>query len=344
VVERGEFIRVLVVEGAEELEIKGSLEGRPIFIRPASGGKVTVNGRVLSPPIKFYPEDEVIYLNKIPYRGMLEVTCRKEGVDEVRLQVVDELPLETYLVGLINSEISSKWPPEAIKAQAVVARTYALYQKLKRSDSPFHLTNTHMDQVYTGAKAEDMASFRAVKETAGEILSFNGEPALALYHSNAGGETEAAEDVWVTDYPYLKAVKSPYDKGKPDFSWELSLSGGTLGVLLKKAGYGIEEPVSITVKKRSPTGRVKSIVVKDGFGDSLTFSGEELRKAMGYAILRSTLFNVEEDEGGFVFKGRGSGHGVGLSQWGAKGMAENGFDYREILEHFYPGTGLVKAY
>jgi stage II sporulation protein D len=341
--ERGEFIRVLVVNGAEELKIQGALGEGPFLIKPLSHGKVTVNGRLYRPPLRFSPKKEFIYVNKMSLRGTIEVVYG-DGGDEGRLQVIDEVPLERYLVGLINAEISSKWHDEAIKAQAVVARTYAVYQKRKRADAPFHLTNTNLDQVYIGANAEDMAAFSAVRDTAGEILSYRGEPALAVYHSNAGGQTEAAKEVWGADYPYLKAVKSPYDRSAPSFSWELSISGEALGGLLRKAGYNIGDPVHITTKERSSTGRVKSLEVRDRSGGSLMLPGEHLRKAVGYAALRSTLFNVKRVGGGFVFKGRGSGHGVGLSQWGAKGMAEKGFNYTLILRHFYPGTRLVKVY
>jgi stage II sporulation protein D len=191
----GELIRVLVVEGAEELKIEGALGAGALHIRLEARGKVTVNGRVYRTPLRFAPEKELIYVNKTPFRGTLEVTYRA-GEGDGTLQVINELPIERYLVGLINAEISSKWSAEALKAQAVVARTYALYQKRSRADSPFHLTNTNLDQVYTGASAEDMAAFRTVRATAGEILSYMGEPALAVYHSNAGGKTEAAKEVW----------------------------------------------------------------------------------------------------------------------------------------------------
>jgi stage II sporulation protein D len=179
-----------------------------------------------------------------------------------------------------------------------------LYQKQARADAPFHLTNTNLDQVYTGANAEDMAAFRAVRDTAGEILSYRDEPALTVYHSNAGGKTEAAKEVWGEDYPYLKAVKSPYDRVAPSYSWELSISGSTLRTLLRKAGFNIGEPVTITVKHRTPTGRVKGLVVRDGLRH-LMLSGEEFRKVIGYGTLRSTLFSVKKVQTGFVFKGKG---------------------------------------
>jgi stage II sporulation protein D len=114
--------------------------------------------------------------------------------------------------------------------------------------------------------------------------------------------------------------------------------------LLRGAGYNTGEPVKVTPIKRSPSGRVKAVSIADREGKTIELSGELLRKALGYATLRSTLFSVSRDPTGFTFRGRGSGHGVGMSQWGAKGMAERGFGYKDILEHYYPGTTLEKAY
>ena len=122
-----------------------------------------------------------------------------------------------------------------IKTQAVVARTYALHQKRLRSKAAFHLEGTVMGQVYTGSEAEDASSMKAVRETAGEIISYGGGPALTVYHSNAGGVTEASINIWKRDYPYLVSVKSPYDESAPRFQWEFQLPGASLGNLLVSA-------------------------------------------------------------------------------------------------------------
>jgi stage II sporulation protein D len=196
-----ETIRVLVVKGAQEVTIDGALfatpaksavSGKPaksprsdvkpgrfkIFLNPGAG--VSVNDTPASLPLKFtpLPGDELIEVNGTLFRGTVEVLRAPDGR---AVLVIDELPLESYLAGLINSEISSKWHPEAIKAQAVAARTYALTRKLERRGEPYHLTNTNMDQVYTGANAEDMAARSGVRETSGEALWFDGAPALTLY-------------------------------------------------------------------------------------------------------------------------------------------------------------------
>lgn len=334
-----ETIRILVLEGKTGFKVDGAKGSSRLNLKYTGGTTVTLNGQLRRLPLRFHPKWRFIYIDKRPYRGVVEV--REQNGE---LIVINELQLEDYIAGIINNEISSKWPLEAIKAQSVVARTYAVYQKRERAGQLYHMTGTHMDQVYTGAAVEDRASFRAVKKTIGEVLLYKGRPALTLYHSNAGGVTELARNVWATNEPYLKTVKSRYDKHAPNFRWELALSRESLGDKLRAAGHKIGKPSKIKVRKKTNTGRIKLLSIKDKSGKVVTMKGEDLRKALGYATLRSTLFKVEHGRKGFVFKGMGSGHGVGLSQWGAKGMADAGASYRKILRHYYFGTTLKKLY
>jgi len=257
--------------------------------------------------------------------------------------------METYLVGIINHEISSRWPQDAVKAQAVVSRTYAMYQikeaqRRNDPDSPYDIEGSVLGQVYKGTGAEDAPALEAVQATAGEVITHNGELALTVFHSNAGGRTEASRDVWRRDYQYLTSVASPYDADSPGYAWEFAAPAVELGRLLSAAGYAMGEPASIRIKEQTRSGRVKRLDIKDASGRSVELSGEELRKAVGYSAVRSTIFKVERSGKVFLFKGVGSGHGVGLSQWGAKGMAEKGYSYREILRHYYPGTSIERAY
>ena len=156
--------------------------------------------------------------------------------------------------------------------------------------------------------------------------------------------TEAAVDVWRSGYPYLVPVESPFDESAPRFEWELAIGATLFGEQLSAAGYALRSPEEISVLETTLSGRIKLMAIRDASGRELRLSGEDMRKALGYSNLRSTFFEVSRSEGLFVFKGKGSGHGVGLSQWGAKGMAENGYSYKEILEHFYPGTELTTAW
>ena len=339
---KGVSIRVLVIDGAASITVTGAVGYKGAVKLSAAPGGVFVGRKLGGASVTLTPAKGMLRMGGKAYRGTLKVASA-----DGKLRVVDTLPLEDYVVGIINGEISSKWHVDAVRAQSVAARTYAYVQMSKRKGEPFDVTNTTTDQVYAGVDAEDAASARAVRDTAGEVLFYEGAPVLALFHSNAGGRTEAAVDVWGGAYPYLRSVKSKFDKGAPNYMWEFSVTKKKLGEMLAAAGYGggrgVGKVKKVKIVEKSPTGRVKLVTIKGSAG-SVTIKGEELRKALGYATLRSTLFKVKNKWGGVLFKGRGSGHGVGMSQWGAKGMAEKGYGYKKILKHYYRGAKIKKVY
>jgi len=338
----------LTIEGATVAEADGyrlplqpdKEASRSAFSLALEGsGALTVNGsKITGSRIAFFSDNGVLSVNSRTYRGKIEVIREQKG-----LLVVNELPLEFYVAGLINQEISSKWPIEVVKAQAVIARTYAMYRKQKRVTGDYHVEATVADQVYAGSMTEDERSLYAVKETIGEVLTYNGELALTVYHSNSGGMTEDAKNIWGKDYPYLRQVKSLFDKDSSHFSWILNMSPQSVEAALKDAGYSISDIQNIIPVYTTNSGRVIKVMMHYA-GGKLEMSGEDLRKAVGYDKLKSTMFTVEIVNSSFVFNGKGYGHGVGLSQWGAKGMAEKGYTYTEILEHFYPGTRIERIY
>lgn len=353
----GENIKIAILKNMTGLTIEGATaaenDGRSLSFQPSQegasstpaivaleeSGALTVNGSsITGSKIAFLSDSGVLSVNGRTYRGKIEVIKEQKG-----LLVVNELPLEFYVAGLINQEISSKWPIEVVKTQAVIARTYAMYQKKKRAAGDYHVEATVADQVYAGNMTEDERSLYAVKETIGEVLIYNGEVALTVYHSNSGGMTEDAKNIWGKDYPYLRQVKSLFDKDSSDFSWILNMSPQSIEAALKDAGYSIADIQNIIPIYTTNSGRVIKVMMHYA-GGNLEMSGEDLRKAIGYDKLKSTMFTVEMINGSFVFNGKGHGHGVGLSQWGAKGMAEKGYTYTEILEHFYPGTRIERIY
>jgi stage II sporulation protein D len=333
-----ELIRVQVLKALTSLSVKGT-KNSVSRIEIADNKALLVDGKRIESVI-LTPKDgeSFVYLDGKPYRGTVEVHGEASG-----LSLINELYLEDYLAGLINNEISSSWPRQSVRAQAVIARTYALVQKKKRATEPFHLSGTDIDQVYKGSGSEDNAAFKAVRATTGEVLTYRGELALTLYHSNAGGRTEAAVNVWGSDFRYLRSVVSPYDRRDRGFEWTHEISSGDLTARLVSAGIKIDKVRSLHIKRRSKSKRVVKLQVV-GKGTSVELSGERLRAILGYGTIRSTLFKVRKKGKSFVFTGKGSGHGVGLSQWGAKGMAEAGRHYRGILSHYYPGTKLKKIY
>jgi stage II sporulation protein D len=339
--ESGVSIRVLVLKGQRTVEIEGAKGPYPEtrITAPRGGGLARVNGELKRLPLSFTPAREFIRVNGRPYRGTIEVFAGERA-----LMVVDELDIEAYVAGLINYEISAKWPLHVVKAQAVIARTYALYQKKGAGLNPYHVEGSVLGQVYRGVNAEDAVAGSAVNETRGQVLTYNGDLALTVYHSNAGGRTDASIDVWSGDYSYLRSVQSPYDDASPGFSWEFTLSAATLKELLLGAGYDIGEPRSVRIRGFTPGGRARKVEIRDRRKRSVLLGANVFRKTIGYGAIKSTKFKVEKTGDLFRFEGRGSGHGVGLSQWGAKGMAENGYTYQEILRHYYPGTKLETAH
>jgi stage II sporulation protein D len=277
-----------------------------------------------------------ILVNGKPYRGTAELSQGDKGI-----LVVNELPLEDYLVGLINCEISSAWPIEAVKSQAIIARTYALNRREARNSLPYHLESSVIDQVYEGCEIEDSRARRGVSETAGQVLTYNGSIIQAFYHSNCGGRTEAAENVWGARLPYMMGVDCQYCLTNPSTSWELKLSFQDMEDKLKSAGYKVLGISDIRPGVRNLRGRLKNVQIISTRGE-VTLTGDQFRKVLGYGLVKSTNFTVRIVSGEALFSGLGNGHGVGLCQWGSKQRALDGFGYAEILSYYYPGTELRK--
>ena len=294
-------------------------------------GGVTVRKLVAASPA-------VMAVNGKKYRGTIEITPYDKG-----LLVVNELPLEDYLVGLINCEISSQWPIDAVKAQAVVARTYAVYQRNARADASYHLESSVLDQVYDGCDIEDSRAARGVRETEGEILAYGGQPIQAFYHSNCGGRTELAENVWGYRLPYLQSVECAYCSGNASSRWEQTIPLKKLESLLKVGGVPVSGLRDIREGKRNESGRLVNLLLIGSRGTT-TVTAVNFRKSVGYTVIKSTNFSVAVSDDGAQFAGAGYGHGVGLCQWGAKQRAADGFTYREILAYYYPGARLERLY
>jgi stage II sporulation protein D len=345
---RPETIRVALIKGAESLRMDGvgvlltdsngeplRLE-MPLEVKRAKGG-ITVNGRsipglVASAPVR-------VTLNGKGYRGLVEVSAADKG-----LLVVNELPLEEYLIGLINCEISSAWPMEAVKAQAVIARSYAVYQKLARRGAPYQLESSVLDQVYDGSDAEDSRAARGVQETAGEVLVYDNKVIQAFYHSNCAGHTESSKNVWGMEVPYLHGVPCRYCAESNPLKWEQTIALNKLEALLRAAGFPVQGIRELKVQGRNESGRVQEIAVSGAGGKTLIVPGVAFRKAIGYGVVKSTNFELRLNGDAVQIAGSGSGHGVGLCQWGAKQRALDGFQYREILSYYYPGVTLAAGY
>lgn len=342
---RPEAVRVALLKGAEAVAIDGKgvllTDGNgtplrvelPLQVRRSKAG-LAVNGTSVGMLIVSAPATVIV--NNKGYRGVIEVRPADRG-----MVVINELPLEEYLVGLINCEISSQWPIDAIKAQAVIARTYALYQREMRKNAPYHLESSVLDQVYDGCDIEDSRAARGVKETAGEVLTYKGAIIQAFYHSNCGGHTEAAENVWGFGLPYLEGVDCQYCLTAPSVKWEQSISLAKIETQLRSAGYQVSGLKEVRTGTRNRSGRVGDLTLITARSRQ-TITAVNFRKALGYGVIKSTNFETRTAGSEVFFSGVGYGHGVGLCQWGAKQRAGDGFDYREILSYYYPGTKLEK--
>ena len=266
------------------------------------------------------------------------------SASEKTFMVINELPLESYLVGIINSEISSSWPLESIKAQAVAARTYAsaTLDRTKQSSRLFDIRGTVDDQVYHGTHLDDARSANAVKATAGEVLVKEKKPLMAYYHSCCGGQTEHAHNAWEHSHGPPTVIDHFCEKS-PKLTWEYRIPLHAFEQLLRKNGHAMKGLLDISTTQLPDSPRNSLVLITDQ--DRLhTISATEIRKIFGYQNIRSTWFNVGIENGAAVFAGRGYGHGVGMCQWGAKGMDEGGNNYRDILKFYYSDAELMKTY
>ncbi len=270
-----------------------------------------------------------IFINDNFYRGSIEVRRDEKG-----LHFINELPFEKYIEGVVAAETGKEWAVEALKAQAVISRTYAIYQKNLNTGKDYHITSSVLHQVYKGDNTNEIIS-QAVKETEGEILTYKGKPIEAFYHSTCKGKTELPDVVWGKSYPYLKSVPcrgehSPYEH------WQRRFRLDEIEEALELNGIKDMRITSFT-----STGRVEllRVVTEDS---EIEIKAIDLRKLLGYKELPSTQFSLIIEERDIIFEGGGYGHGVGLSQWGAQELANEGKNYKEILEYYYPGTALKK--
>jgi stage II sporulation protein D len=288
-------------------------------------------------PVRIRSAGEFTRLNDKSYRGWVELRKKKNG----RLLVINELDIEEYLLGVIAAEIPHDWEFEALKAQAIASRTYALYQKRASGKRPYHILATVDGQVYSGRNGERENSVRAVRETKGIVIVYGGEAIPAFYHASCGGHTENAAELWGIDEPYLKGVDCECQEISRYGLWEKRISAARLATLLGRQGYRLNGITGIEMDSITPAGRVRQVTIRHT-GVTTFIPAETLRAAVGYSFLPSVFFEPALEGNEVVFSGRGLGHGVGLCQWGAKEMARRGFDFKSILSHYYPGTTLKR--
>ena len=271
---------------------------------------------------------------EISVSGLVHLVRRGKG-----FLVINRVDLEEYVKGVVPAEVSSTWHPEMLKAQAVAARTYALYQQMLSATREYDVEATVQDQVYRGKQGIDVGILRAVEDTRGLVVTYQDAPIYAAFSSTAAGLTEDAMNVWSKEYPYLKGVECPFDLASPYYQWKSSFKIDTLEQNLRQQGFSVGTIATMTPLSFSRGGRVAKLRILHSGGE-LVLRGEELRKAVGYTIIPSTQFAVESIGRDVVLSGFGAGHAVGMCQWGAKELAELGYPFSTILRYYYPGTEL----
>lgn len=254
---------------------------------------------------------------------------------------IRRIPFGEYICGVLKGEISSKWPAEALKAQAVVARTYTFNQIEKNRRRNYDIINSIFNQVYQGGDISLKIS-QAVRGTEREVVIYQGKLAKVFYHSSSGGHTANVQNIWPSsdNLTYLRGVDDPYSHHPKYHPWRRTYRLDTVSE--KFGGLG---KIREIILEKDPWGRVKKVKIVGEKGRKRKMTGKEFRHIMNLHLKQtdknyfpSTLFDSEIKSNLVIFKGKGSGHGVGLSQWGAKKMAEEGKSYEEILKHYFPGT------
>jgi stage II sporulation protein D len=353
-----------VVDGGVSWRVEpGGAPDRISLVRPDRPQPVEVAQPVTVRPDR--PEDAVL-LGGRRYRGEAAVLRGSSGVT-----LVNRVPLEWYVQSVVAVELGMRSPDvrEAVLAQTVAARTYAMRYRGRREALGFDLFATVADQVYKGVEAEVPEVTAATRATAGQILTWNGQPIEAMYHSACGWSTEASDQVFRNGppLPYLRAVSDRFGPGKrdyycsgsPSFRWSEQWDGAALNAVLARtlpaalgaAAANVGRVTDVRIASTTPSGRVAELVVSTTNGD-VTVPSYRVRDVLRPAPERqllSTLFQLYvERQGGEIVKvtaaGAGAGHGVGMCQWGAVGRAKAGQRYAQILATYYPGTRLERLY
>lgn len=252
---------------------------------------------------------------------------------------VEQIELEEYLVGVVAAEMPASFNSEALKAQAVLARTYAL-KKISKGEK---LTDTVSTQAYIDKNemqnkwGNEYSKYynkivSAVNSTKGQVVKYNGNYIEALYHSTSNGKTENAKEVWGQDIPYLKSVDSSWDKKTTSY---LKIENKEFNTLMKVLGINFDKNTNIEILSRDESGRVSEVKVADK-----TYTGVEFRTLLN---LRSADFDISVTDNGLEIITRGYGHGVGMSQYGANEMAKLGYNYKDIINHYFTNVKITES-
>lgn len=280
----------------------------------------------------FVPTDEIKFKNMT--NNIIRVKDEQGNITEI--------PFEEYIKGVVAGEMPATFEEEALKAQAVASRSYAMYQMEGSKDKDYDVLDTTTNQVYltdeelkNNWKEEYPEKInkikKAVAETKGEYLTYDGKVINAMFFSTSNGQTENSEDVFVSALPYLRSVASSWDEESPVYTDTATFS---LQDFYNKLSLPYSETLTVEITSQTNTGRIKTLKI-----NGTEFNGRDFASKLS---LRSNCFTIFQNEQNITITTKGFGHGVGMSQYGANGMAKEGYDYKKILEHYYSNTKIEK--
>jgi len=349
--EESQLLRVAIIDGKEKIhfQVKGHYEifrlhtqellekGKDldVSVTPETEGIRFGEKSFKIFGIRIIPQwDAAISVEGRRFRGVIDIVRQKN----VTLLVINHLDIERYLYGVLPHEVPHHWPDAVLEVQAILARSYALYKKMEHQNRDYDVTATVLSQRYGGREEEKRRVRRAVDHTQGKVLTYNGTLFPTFYHSTCGGHTEdaVAASLWKKKLLPLQGVRCMYCEHSPFYRWERSFTLDDIEFRLKKAGYEVKGIQDLSIQGRTYSGRAESIQVTHQKGKT-QIAAPAFRLAIGPIDLRSIQFDLEVKEKKVFLKGYGWGHGAGLCQWGAEGMARRGFSVQEILSFYYPG-------
>ena len=271
------------------------------------------------------------------------ITNNTIRVKDEKTNKITTLPFEEYIKGVIAGEMPATFELEALKAQAVASRSYAMYQMTATKDKDYDVTNTTQNQVYltdeelkTNCKDQYNQKMNkiktAIQETTGEYLTYNGQIVNAMFFSTSTGKTENSEEVFVSALPYLRSVDSKWDEESPAFTDTYTFD---LKDFYTKLNLPYNEKLNIEITEKTSTGRIKKLKI-----NNQELNGRDIATKLS---LRSNYFEIIQNENKVTINTKGFGHGVGMSQYGANGMAKEGYKYDQILKHYYQNTEIKKS-
>ncbi len=343
------FIRVLLSSGTREIVLEAETlrawdqDGRLVATGPgrvdveAAEGRIRWGGSTLLGETIDVAGTPALIIGNRKVGGRVRLIAKKGA-----LLAVAVVPLDAYVAAVVSREAPPRFLPESLAAMAVAVRTYALGAVGKPRNPAYDVVGSVEDQVFEGMDNVAPAFQEAAERTHGIVVRYRGALAQTVYHSTCGGRTESAESAWGRDVPYLRSQTCTECADSPVYRWEYRMSLAEGQRLAQALGIPPSKVIRFVVAGRTPSGRARRVHVSSG-GVSRELQAAAFRKAAGYAKVRSLKMEIEPVPGGWRFTGEGYGHGVGMCQFGANGMARRGATYREILAWYYPGTQVVVA-